>query len=184
MAGQIKAWFVIIAGLGARLFSILGICGFLLLNLYPDRVDYIQAAHFDRISILTLVSLAAGIFCGTIAWCFSDQKSKRFIKGGLWVCISFVVLIALFLDPHLMFKSVVTAQNICINRAREIEAAKAEWALSTGATNGTEVTWNNIAPYFTNGFPKCPEGGTYNLGKVGEPVLCSILSHRLPPQPQ
>ncbi|MGH7992598.1 MAG: hypothetical protein ACREDQ_03710, partial [Limisphaerales bacterium] len=124
-----------------------------------------------------------GIFCGVLALCLSD-KSKRFIKGGLWICISFVGFAALFLDPHSMGHSIVTAQNICINHAREIEGAKAEWAQRTGATNGAEVTWNDIAPYFTNGFPKCPEGGTYTLGRVDEPVLCSILGHRLPPQPQ
>jgi hypothetical protein len=184
MAGKIRTWLAVGVRIGAPLLSVLGVCGFFLLASYPDRIDYIQEANSDRIGVFTLASLVGGIFCGVTALYLCKQKSERFTKGGLWICVSFVGLAALSLDPHLMLKSVVTAQNICINRARELETAKAEWALSTGATNGTVVTWNNIAPYFTNGFPKCPEGGTYNLGKVGEPVLGSILGHRLPPQPQ
>ena len=182
MAGKIKTWLAIIAGIGASLFSILGVCGFILCNLYPYHIDYIQAANFDRISIFTLASLIGGIFCGVVVLCLSDQKSKRFVKGGLWICISLVNLAACFLDPRLMVHSVTTAQNICINKTREIEAVKEEWAQRNGVSNGAEITWNNIAPYFTNGFPKCPEGGTYNLGKVGEPVLCSITNHLLPPE--
>jgi hypothetical protein len=182
MAGKIKMWLASIAGLGAPLFSILGVFGIVFCNLYPYHINYKQAAIFDKISILTLVSFVGGIFCGIIALYLSDQKSKRFIKGRLWIWISFIGLLACFFDPRLMVKSVTSAKNICINHAREIEGAKAEWAQRTGATNGTEVTWNDIAPYFTNGFPKCPEVGTYNLGKVGEPVLCSITNHLLPPE--
>jgi hypothetical protein len=182
MAGKIKTWFAISFGLGAPLFSILGVCGYILLCLCPYRVDYIQAANFDRISIFTLASFIGGIFCGVVVLCFSGQKSKRFVKGGLW--ISLVGLAACFFNPYLWVHSVITAKTVCINNTRRIEGAKEEWAQRSGATNGTEVTWNNITLYFTNGFPKCPEGGTYSLGKVGEPVLCSIPDHRLPPQYQ
>lgn len=182
MAGKTKIWFATIAGLGAPLFSIIGVCGFVLCNLYPYRIDYVQAANLDKISILTLVFLIGGIFSGIVTLCLSDQKSKRFIKGGLWIWISFIALAVSFFDPRLMVHSVVTAQNICINNSRKIEGAKDDWAQRNGVSNGAEITWNNIAPYFTNGFPKCPEGGTYNLGKVGEPVLCSVTNHLLPPE--
>ncbi|MGD0350505.1 MAG: hypothetical protein ABSB84_09360 [Verrucomicrobiota bacterium] len=180
MAAKIKTWLAIGVKFGAPLFSILGACGFFVCNSYPYRIDYIQEANLDRFTIFTLASLLAGIFLGAIALRLSSQK--RFLNGGLWLGVSLIGLAALFFDPRLMVKSVLTAQNICINNQREIEGAKAEWAQRTGATNGTEIDCKDIAPYFTNGFPKCPEGGTYNLGKVGEPVLCSITNHLLPPQ--
>ncbi|MGO8766932.1 MAG: hypothetical protein ACLQSR_17580, partial [Limisphaerales bacterium] len=105
-----------------------------------------------------------------------------FTKSIMGLCLSLIVLLAMFSTSRLLVKSVLTAQNICINNVREIEAAKADWTQKNSATNGAAVTWNDIAPYFPNGFPKCPEGGTYTLGRVGEPVLCSIPSHRLPSQ--
>ncbi|MGA2029867.1 MAG: hypothetical protein ABSG87_07320 [Verrucomicrobiota bacterium] len=164
----------------AALFSIIGVAGFFICNSYPYRIDYIQEANLDKFTILTLASLLAGIICGAVALRLSSQK--RFQNGGLWIGISAIGLVAMFSDPQIGIRSVLTAQNICINNQRKIEAAKAVWAQQTGATNGTEITWNNLTPYFTNGFPKCPEGGTYILGKIGEPVLCSITNHLLPPE--
>jgi hypothetical protein len=182
MPGKIKTWLTSSVCIGAPLFSIIGVCSFFLCALYPYRIDYLQEANLGRFSILSLASFLGGILCGIIALCLFGQKPKRFIKAGLWIWISSIGLAALFFDPYLGVHSVLTAQNICINSSRRIEGAKEDWAQRDGVSNGTEVTWNNIAPYFTNGFPKCPEGGTYNLGKVGEPVLCSITNHLLPPE--
>ena len=177
-----RYWLFPIVRFGAPVFGVIGGVGYFLLILYPNHIDYIQLAYFNKISIITLASLIAGTLCGILSFYFSRAISGFRAKGvlGLWVPLIF--LVATFATPRLYFKSVLTAQNICLNNVREIEATKADWAQINNATNGTEVTWNDIAPYFTNGFPKCPEGGTYTLGRVGEPVLCSIPSHRLQSQ--
>jgi hypothetical protein len=39
---------------------------------------------------------------------------------------------------------------------------------------------DDIAPYFPNGIPKCPAGGTYTIGKVGEPPTCSLGTNVTP----
>ncbi len=71
-----------------------------------------------------------------------------------------------------------TAANACINNLRQIESAKEQWALENGKTNGTIVTENDIKPYIkldSNGnLPKCPAGGTYIIGRVGENPKCSV----------
>lgn len=72
----------------------------------------------------------------------------------------------------------ISAANYCINNERKIEAAKENWALRTGVTNGAEVSWSDIAPEFPGGFPNCPDGGKYTLGRVGEEVSCSNPEHR------
>jgi hypothetical protein len=166
----------------ALIFGVLGGMGYLFLIQYPYHIDYIQADAFNKVSIITLVLLIGGILCGIISLCLSRGNSKYFVKNVFRLCIPLIVLVAAFATPRLFFKSVLTAQNICINNTRKIEAVKAEWAQRAGATNGAAITWDEIAPFFTNGIPKCPEGGAYNLGNVGEPVLCSIPSHRLPSQ--
>ncbi|MFZ0827173.1 MAG: hypothetical protein WAO02_07100 [Verrucomicrobiia bacterium] len=182
MPEKCRSRFADFLSFGALLFSILGGVGYFLLIRYPDRIDYVQQANFDRISVFTLTSLIIGVLCGIVLLCFSRKNLNCLIKGIFGLCIPLILLVATFSTPRLFVKSVLTAQNICINNTRKIEAVKAEWAQRAGATNGAAVTWDEIAPYFTNGIPKCPEGGTYNLGKVGEPVLCSIPSHRLPSQ--
>jgi hypothetical protein len=78
----------------------------------------------------------------------------------------------------------VSQRNACINNLRQIDAAKNEWALEKGKANGAPVTEDDIKPYIkldANGnLPKCPDGGTYTIGKVGEKPTCSIPGHELP----
>ena len=74
-------------------------------------------------------------------------------------------------------------RNACINNLRQIDAAKQQWALENGKANGTAVTEADIKPYLGRGggeMPKCPAGGKYTIGKVGEPPTCSIAGHALP----
>jgi len=72
-------------------------------------------------------------------------------------------------------------RNVCINNLRQIDAAKNQFALEKGKTNGDPVTEADITPYLRGGvLPKCPSGGTYTIGKVGENPTCSIPGHELP----
>ena len=72
-------------------------------------------------------------------------------------------------------------RNACINNLRQIDAAKNQWALEKGKSNGTACTEADIKPYLTGGgLPKCPAGGKYTIGKVGEIPTCSIAGHALP----
>lgn len=85
--------------------------------------------------------------------------------------IGFVIVIVI---PNFVRATYETAANGCINNLRVIKGAKEEWALENGKTNGI-VTENDIKPYLRNGsLPKCPAGGTYIIGQVGEGPKCSI----------
>src|SRR5579862_408260 len=76
------------------------------------------------------------------------------------------------------------AWNDCINNLRMIDGAKQTWALETGKQATDTPTWADIQPYFNRGtnaaMPKCPSGGTYTIGAVGEKPKCSIAGHVLP----
>jgi hypothetical protein len=75
-------------------------------------------------------------------------------------------------------------RNTCINNLRQIDAAKNEWALEKNKKNGSDCTEADIKPYIkldaNRNLPKCPAGGTYTIGKVGEKPTCSIPGHVLP----
>jgi hypothetical protein len=68
--------------------------------------------------------------------------------------------------------------NACINNLRQIDAAKNEWALEKGISNGIVATENDIKPYIKldskGNLQKCPSGGIYTIGKIGEPPTCSL----------
>lgn len=75
-------------------------------------------------------------------------------------------------------------RNACINNLRQIDAAKDQWALENGKTTGTPVTEDDIKPYIKldayGNLPRCPAGGKYTIGNVGEKPTCSIPGHELP----
>src|SRR5271163_2627095 len=72
----------------------------------------------------------------------------------------------------------------CINALRMIEGAKEEWALDHNASTNATPTLDDLRPYIRLGetqsdlgWLKCPEGGTYTVGRIGELAKCSIPNH-------
>ena len=73
---------------------------------------------------------------------------------------------------------------------RRIDGAKIEWALEHSAITNDVVTVSDIKPYpehdldphgkpylkfdAKGNLPKCPSGGIYTIGKIGESVTCSL----------
>src|SRR5271154_4414849 len=89
-----------------------------------------------------------------------SKKTRVLIVPIICLLAGFVIVIVI---PSLIRAKYETAANACINNLRQIQAAKEEWALENGKTNGI-VTENDIKPYIkldSNGnIPKCPAGGT------------------------
>jgi hypothetical protein len=55
--------------------------------------------------------------------------------------------------------------------------------LEKGKKTGDVCTEDDLKPYIRlvgGQLPKCPQGGTYTIGPVGEPPTCSIPGHKLP----
>jgi hypothetical protein len=104
---------------------------------------------------------------------------------GLFVGLILVVVIPNLINAH---ASGGGYPRPCIEIMRELQSGKDEWALENEKTNGVIATENDIKPYVkwdSNGnLPKCPQGGIYTIGKVGEPVTCSLgktnANHVLP----
>jgi hypothetical protein len=70
----------------------------------------------------------------------------------------------------------------CTRNLRQIDGAKLQWALEhRPITNGAVLNWDDIRPYLppslSNSLPKCPQGGTYAVGRDGELPSCSISEH-------
>ena len=135
---------------------------------------------FDKSSAVIFVVPA--IFSTIAGWVFVS-RSRRRISGKEKAIISIAVatycpFIIVILVPDFVAAEYQGCENPCVNNLRQLQAAKEEWALENGETNGTFVTVGDITPYVQldrNGnIPKCPEGGTYILGRVGEDVRCSL----------
>jgi hypothetical protein len=181
MPRQTKSWYIRLLDLCPPALSVAGGIGYFLMAQYSNRMDYIQAGYFNTISILTLACLVGGILSGVVSLRFCSESPSHRIKEVLWLCLPAILLVTSFATGSLLVKSVLSPCNMCMNNVRRIEVAKAEWAHRTGATNGAVVNWSDIASNFTNVIPKCPEGGVYRLGRIGEEAACSNPKHQITP---
>jgi hypothetical protein len=105
------------------------------------------------------------------------KSSAALIIKWVALCLFIGLLVAVAI-PNFIKPRITFSKPACINNLRQIAAAKQEWALENGKTNGSVVMENEITPYLkgwsrTN-FPECPSGGTYTIGKIGENPTCSL----------
>jgi prepilin-type N-terminal cleavage/methylation domain-containing protein len=99
----------------------------------------------------------------------------------LMIVLAVIGLLAAISIPNMVQARTTSQSNGCISNLRQIDAAKNQWALEKSKKNGDAVTEADIGAYLKGGvLPKCPSGGTYTIGKVGEKPTCSIPGHALP----
>jgi hypothetical protein len=69
----------------------------------------------------------------------------------------------------------------CVVNLMQMAGAKESWALENRKSTNDTPVWDDIRPFLKPGM-SCPQGGTYTLGRVGEPPQCSVggLSHSMP----
>jgi len=72
----------------------------------------------------------------------------------------------------------------CVNTLRQIEGAKEEYALEYGVTNGTQMTWDDFAPYIKDITNKvfCPSAPAtmrsltnYTINPLGVNPECNVV---------
>lgn len=104
--------------------------------------------------------------------------TSSFAFAAIVVCILIGLVLAVVIPNTIRPVVGDAAHPPCIVILREIDSAKNEWALENGKTNGVICTENDIKPYIKldakGNLPKCPQGGIYTIGKVGEPPTCSL----------
>jgi hypothetical protein len=78
-------------------------------------------------------------------------------------------------------ESTRSAQNMCINHLRQIEAAKEQWALANRKASGSAVALDEAGAYIKDpaSVTNCPVGGQISIGRVGENAKCTIPGHDL-----
>ena len=94
----------------------------------------------------------------------------------LVVTITLVTMVVLSVRPH-MGRSL----NSCYSLLRQIEGAKAAWALDEKKTTNDTPADSDLfgATNYIRDRPICPQGGVYTIGRVGEKPQCSLPIHSM-----
>jgi hypothetical protein len=140
--------------------------------------QWMQAFFHSRPAFAYAVGMNTPQGCLTIG-----NSSQSYANMALLPAVAVPAMLSAIAIPNFVKARSVAQQNACINNLRQIDAAKNQWALETGKKNGDPCTANDLKPYIrlVNGqLPKCPQGGTYTIGAIGETPTCSIPGHELP----
>ena len=88
------------------------------------------------------------------------------------LCCVAVVLFVIYKD--FIYAPDTRQKAYCVNYLKELEYAKEYWANENNKTTNDTPTWEDLRPYLKGSPFKCPNGGTYTIGRVSELPSCSI----------
>ena len=110
-----------------------------------------------------------------------------------FVAVAVIGLLAAIAIPAFMKGRDSARRGVCVNNLRQIDAAKQIYAVENGATNGTVLTWDNLAPYIEDMSNKTfcsaavspairTPSACYTIEPVGEDPKCTVspYSHTMP----
>jgi hypothetical protein len=110
------------------------------------------------------------------------NSSQSFANMALLPAVAVPAMLSAIAIPNFVKARSTSQQNACINNLRQLDAAENQWALEKGKKTGDVCTEEDLKPYLrlVNGqLPKCPAGGKYTIGPVGDAPKCSLPGHVL-----
>ena len=106
-----------------------------------------------------------------------SSSKKTIIKVVICLLIGLGLAVGI---PKFIQARQAALRAACMNHLIQIDGAKQEWKLEHKKTDADVPTWEDLKPYITRNIElKCPAGGSYTIGKIGEPPSCSITNHSL-----
>ena len=108
-------------------------------------------------------------------------RSTGFTLVEIMIVVAIIGLLAAIAIPNFVKARTASQRAACIANLKQIDGAKATWALEnkkTGIDLPTAADLYGAAKYIRDE-PSCPGGGTYSINAVDARPTCTVSDHTL-----
>jgi prepilin-type N-terminal cleavage/methylation domain-containing protein len=112
----------------------------------------------------------------------SSSRKSGFTLVEIMIVVAIIGLLAAIAIPNFVKARAASQKNACIANLKQIDGAKATWALEQKKGNTDSPATDDLygSDKYIRTEPGCPGGGSYTMGNVQTKPSCSITDHVLP----
>ena len=109
----------------------------------------------------------------------TTSRQSGFTLVEIMIVVAIIGLLAAIAIPNFVKARAASQKSACVANLKQIEGAKATWALENKKVNTDTPTAGDLygSTLYIRDTPACPASGTYTINAVNTRAACSITDH-------